>query len=900
MDDKLDNLFNNGANWVRADFHLHSPFVDSFKLPSGINLASADDKNTLMNSYVQVLKTKNIKVAAITDYQQIRESWFKPFQTLALKEGIFVFPGVELSVTHGKGLHILFIFEFSQDIGEVNRFIQSLDQNSHKPLIVNEREHRDITLQKPLVEVLSSFREKFPCVILFPHPEDTNGLLKWQPKEAAEYLKLSDGAEVFSDDGRTKLISTGICDQTWFSTKFALLENSDPKSFDDIGGKDRNGKCRCTYLKLSSVSIHAFLIALHDPNMRVRLYGKPEADYDRIISIDIKGSKFLRDVNLTFNQEMNTLIGGRGVGKSSIIESLRYVLDLPVYSEKSFRQDFVASVVGSGGEAIVKIQRVFGQKKKEDTAKRIIGQMPVVVERDGLSPKELFDENRIQVIVGQKELYELSSKGEYKLELVDEIIGEDVKKENFEFKKLVNGLKENAQNILLFGRKLAQKDEYEQKLKKISSHIETFKGLGVAEKMGQYAALLEDDKTFTRALEKVTAHLSGIKESMESASVVLKELAESLNSGKSQEKAILQKGAKIVSDLDYELDVVYKNFVSVFSGGQKKLEVEIQQWSVRKRALEEQMNEIKKTLAAQGLSPDRYEALIREKITTEPMLKEMVKVEDQIKKLLNERNDLKGKIKAKRHDIFKIREKRISDINKKLSDRLKIEIGFEEDRIVLKDSMRSILKGSGVSTEAIDSLLDDYSKALDGIELSSYIGQGNDVFKKAFPEISDAMTQKVIKWFADQGRLFEVESFFPEDKIKIFLKVGDKYAEFDKLSAGQKATALLILLFAQENRILIIDQPEEDLDNRFIYEDVVKILREMKGKRQIILVTHNANIPVLGDSELVLVLDSVNDECKIVNQGSIDKKSIVEDIKSIMEGGEEAFRRRVEKYGGLQ
>ena len=62
----------------------------------------------------------------------------------------------------------------------------------------------------------------------------------------------------------------------------------------------------------------------------------------------------------------------------------------------------------------------------------------------------------------------------------------------------------------------------------------------------------------------------------------------------------------------------------------------------------------------------------------------MVKVEDQIKKLLNERNDLKGKIKAKHYIIFKIREKRISDINKKLSDRLKIEIGFEEDRIVLK------------------------------------------------------------------------------------------------------------------------------------------------------------------------------------------------------------------------
>lgn len=150
MSSTLDNLFDNGANWIKTDFHLHSPFVESFKLPSGINLSSADDVNKLINSYVQTLKAKDIKVAAITDYQQIHEAWFKPFQDAALKEGIFVFPGVELSVTHGKGLHILFIFEFSQDVGEVNRFIQSLDQNSHKSLLLYERGHRDINLQKSL------------------------------------------------------------------------------------------------------------------------------------------------------------------------------------------------------------------------------------------------------------------------------------------------------------------------------------------------------------------------------------------------------------------------------------------------------------------------------------------------------------------------------------------------------------------------------------------------------------------------------------------------------------------------------------------------------------------------------------------------------------------------------
>lgn len=163
--------------------------------------------------------------------------------------------------------------------------------------------------------------------------------------------------------------------------------------------------------------------------------------------------------------------------------------------------------------------------------------------------------------------------------------------------------------------------------------------------------------------------------------------------------------------------------------------------------------------------------------------------------------------------------------------------------------------------------------------------------------LTDAMANKLIETFKNIGKLFLLETLFPEDKIIINLKVDNQYKPLDKLSAGQKATALLILLFTQEDRIIIIDQPEEDLDNRFIYEDVVKILRDIKTKIQIILVTHNANIPVLGDAEQVFVLDTLNNQCKVIDTGSIDKNTISENIKKIMEGGEEAFKRRIEKYG---
>jgi DNA repair ATPase RecN len=76
-------------------------------------------------------------------------------------------------------------------------------------------------------------------------------------------------------------------------------------------------------------------------------------------------------------------------------------------------------------------------------------------------------------------------------------------------------------------------------------------------------------------------------------------------------------------------------------------------------------------------------------------------------------------------------------------------------------------------------------------------------------------------------------------------------------------------------------------------------LRNLKSKRQIITATHNANIPVVGDSELIIVLDKQEEKCQIVDMGSIDKESIKEQVKRIMEGGEEAFKRRAEKYGGI-
>jgi len=125
----------------------------------------------------------------------------------------------------------------------------------------------------------------------------------------------------------------------------------------------------------------------------------------------------------------------------------------------------------------------------------------------------------------------------------------------------------------------------------------------------------------------------------------------------------------------------------------------------------------------------------------------------------------------------------------------------------------------------------------------------------------------------------------------------------EALSTGQKATAVLLLLLLESDAPLIVDQPEDDLDNRFITEGIVPRIREEKRRRQFIFSTHNANIPVLGDAELIVGLSAAGEtdagQVSIApeHSGSIDRRSVRELVEEILEGGREAFERRRRKYG---
>jgi ABC-type Mn2+/Zn2+ transport system ATPase subunit len=150
----------------------------------------------------------------------------------------------------------------------------------------------------------------------------------------------------------------------------------------------------------------------------------------------------------------------------------------------------------------------------------------------------------------------------------------------------------------------------------------------------------------------------------------------------------------------------------------------------------------------------------------------------------------------------------------------------------------------------------------------------------------------------NDAQIDEIELLLPEDEIEVQYKPtpASAFKSLSTASAGQKTTAILTFILSYGKLPLILDQPEDDLDNRLVYELIVDRLKQAKEKRQLIVVTHNANIPVNGDAEYIVSMDTESKALKVLHTGTVEQTSIKKEICDVMEGGEIAFEMRSKRY----
>ncbi len=209
---------------------------------------------------------------------------------------------------------------------------------------------------------------------------------------------------------------------------------------------------------------------------------------------------------------------------------------------------------------------------------------------------------------------------------------------------------------------------------------------------------------------------------------------------------------------------------------------------------------------------------------------------------------------------------------------LQIDADFKGDKEAAITFMQQLFRGSNIREATLRNVMEDYADFgglfRDFENARAKMGTAPEVFEKTFSRnLADFVTWPVPNRFA----------------IRYHGK------ELQHHSLGQRASALILYVLSQrQNDVIIIDQPEDDLDNQTIYDDVIKLIREMKPSTQFIFATHNANFPVLGDSEQVHAC--YQDETVHIQSGGIDARPVQEAIISIMEGGREAFDKRADIY----
>ncbi len=898
-----------GATWHRIDLHLHSPYAQAFTPPKG---TKHEDRRGLTDAYVEQLAAQGFSVAAITDYNGVNTEWFEVTAAKATNRGITLLPGVELTFREGQSvLHLLAIFPGDTDLKSLNSFLPSLDKDPTTPLLDSQGSHRNINLGTGLAETLKDLRNRFHCLFVFPHADRANGLCKNLTAEAAARLLVDLGADAIesvSEKEKKNLQSTGLLPNDFWN-RMAVVEFSNPKRIEEIGTQYRtDGILRTTYLKLSATNLDALRLALHDPETRLSVGGIPPTTHPRIQSMSISGPGFLGNLSIPWNQDLNVIIGAKGAGKSAILETLRYAFAISPRSDQSNREEFVRHALGSGGRVEVIVDRPLRDGKvRQYRIVRVCGEEPRTFQVNpekplSVGPSELLSPTGGFTIFGHREIYTVAGSEEHRLALLDEIIGEEALRCADSVTKAAESLAANASAILDLQVKQAKREEYCQQLKKIDQEIESQKRRateGLKEATGR--------QDMEGGLKNATNTVRGVLAESDQRRIQLLASLEktyrSLLNAQSEDQGLLQEGAKVLALLQESLKVVLDDETTLFEQAVQSLTRLDMRWQEKLRHLEKE-RALAGRDAQKGISDqDPVKELAQERASLSSLIAELDGIGDRLKPLRQKRQGLLQQIRDSRDTQIGLRRERADAIAQSLNGRLRLQVEFKGQKGSYKKQLSSLLKGADLSQDAIDKLAGP--EATDGIAISEAVRAGGKEVQRRFG-LEPAMAERLINWLsAEASRVFELEALVPQDALRLELRVDGQYRSFEHLSADQGAAAFLLFLLGLQNRILIIDQPDDYLSNRSVREEILQTLREQKGLKnqgsesQVIMATNDATLPVIADAELVLPLEVRDHQTLILDRGSIDQRSIRQLIKTIMHGADEAFQNRAERYGGL-
>ncbi len=672
--------------------------------------------------------------------------------------------------------------------------------------------------------------------------------------------------------------------------------------------------------------LHCF----QDPDVRIRRGSQEKItiNHPMIRKIRIQDG-FLNGLDLELTPNLNAVIGGRGTGKSSLLEILRYVFDIKAKSDANREQSerILSYVFPSRAHVSIEFcladgchYRVERHGQEAPKVYRVGDDQPVDVPPGDLFPLQVY---------GQKEIYEISKSPDYQLRLLDNYIAEGLNSLEAEEKEILRQMSENAAAILRLEEDIEFAQDGLNHLGGIQEELRRMENRDFVDRVKRKQLFDQEHRLINQAqsqVEELRKALEQFSGQNRLDTTFLASISDNLPSCD-----FLRQIAQTMQYIQNELDAYFETMNKAVTKEWQKTDAGRQVWQSAYQAEEAAHQELLREF--QGAEDaDRYLQLQRRKAKLEERQQQVFSQRAQVKFLFQSRITSLGKLREIRRKKYELRCDKAEELSQKLRGMVRVTVHPQGFREPYKKHLQELFSGLNVRNPHRDRLVEAEAAQpereasrpvqyqgrkvhlvtriphyLDPIDLADAIrieqrrtDEDPSTLETAFGIDSDGMRRNMAGLSPSQ--LFELEMYEVPDLPVVELQAsnGDLgFRKLDELSVGQKCTALLSLVLLESPAPLVIDQPEDDLDNQFIFDQIVTTLRSEKERRQFIIATHNANIPVSGDAELITVLQSNQSKGWIDADGigSIDSEPIKQSVEKILEGGETAFKIRKEKYG---
>jgi PHP family Zn ribbon phosphoesterase len=905
----------NGARFYKCDLHTHTPKDGRFNC-GGWPVQTKEEKQAFARELVRYARQmRALDILGVTEHNDV--SWLPYIQEAAEEVELIVFSGVELGALAGqKNIHFLALFDPGTPAEKIDHWLSSLKltpgkrfHSDNSPRAVQKHAHE-------LTEVICQDSDGLSGIAIAAHASGPSGLFEGMQGEGRVLAYIDPRLLAVEIPGSREelcpfegaLVSGELKDYQY--KKVACLNHSDGRCLEDRDDLPAIGS-KATYFKLSSPTVEGLRQAFIDFESRVRLEGERlEERYPHLVGVAIEGGFLQGKGNdpflLHINPNLNCVIGGRGAGKSALLEALRYAFDIPAKTEANQKQadELLRNTLGAGAKVTVfyetddgtlyRIERIWGQEPRVFDAR-------TDEEKPGLQPRRVVSGDPIDVY-GQKEVYEISKDPEFQLRLLDNYVADDLRPIQEQERDLIRRLEINAQDILRLEREIEEASEKLQDLPAIREELERLERKRAIARLEQKKQLEQEKAMLEQAgsaVEELAAETKAFAMDYGISPDLLGEQARAdlphadlLASQRSLLDEVGTTFHQAIDDLPARLRAVWQKGEEDRIAWQKDYERE-------EEAYQKLLREVP------DASAERYINLQRQRNALEQLEKEVKRRQVSVAELKAERQRmLEALRRLRREEAFRVRQEKAQELDGLLGTAISISVILEGNRDAYAEYLLKSWSGSGVRMSIIESIAK--AAAEDGtyyspIHLVAAIRkerenppEAESVLAQIY-DVSEAFRRRLAS--LPDETLYKLETYSVPDLPVIKLRVGDRDKPLADLSVGQKCTAVLSLILGERKTPLVIDQPEDDLDNRFIFDEIVQTLRREKERRQFVIATHNANIPVSGDAELIIVLDADEEHGWVACLGSIDDPVMREPVENILEGGREAFRIRKEKYG---